>query len=189
MYKNPRREAFTGFTLIELLVVIAIIGILASVVIASLNSARAKSRDTARIAQLEQIEQAINMYYLDNGYYPQIQDGAGFESSCGSQTENWVHCDRLNIIANLLSPYITLVPESMSNTTQGNYYYRYTSQSVDGWQTYGMMVYLETPNAGADDGGYYSNAWEVGTKIDYCKKYTGGGANWYTWNTVCSGGN
>lgn len=59
-----------AFTLIELLVVIAIIGILASVVIASLNSARAKARDAKRVSDLKQIQTALTMYYADNGAYP-----------------------------------------------------------------------------------------------------------------------
>ncbi len=61
-----------GFTLIELLVVIAIIGILASVVLASLNSARAKSRDARRIADVKQIQLALELYADSHSQvYPQ----------------------------------------------------------------------------------------------------------------------
>jgi len=59
-----------GFTLIELLVVIAIIGILSSVVLASLNSARAKSRDAKRVSDIKQLQLALELYFDDNGQYP-----------------------------------------------------------------------------------------------------------------------
>jgi len=61
-----------GFTLIELLVVIAIIGLLSSVVLASLNTAREKSRDARRISDLRQIQTALELYYDDQtpGGYP-----------------------------------------------------------------------------------------------------------------------
>lgn len=52
-----------GFTLIELLVVIAIIGVLASIVLASLNSARRKSRDSRRIADVKQLQLAMELYF------------------------------------------------------------------------------------------------------------------------------
>ncbi|MDP3965734.1 MAG: prepilin-type N-terminal cleavage/methylation domain-containing protein [bacterium] len=48
-----------GFTLIELLVVIAIIGVLSSVVLASLNSARVKSRVAAAQTSLKSFSGAL----------------------------------------------------------------------------------------------------------------------------------
>ncbi len=69
---NTDQKNDQGFTLIELLVVIAIIGILASVVMASLNSARAKARDTKRVSDIKQIQMALELYHLDNGQYPNI---------------------------------------------------------------------------------------------------------------------
>ncbi len=59
-----------GFTLIELLVVIAIIGLLSTLSVLALNSARARSRDAKRIADIKQIQTALEMYYNDNNTYP-----------------------------------------------------------------------------------------------------------------------
>ncbi len=63
--KNP-----AGFTLIELLVVIAIIGILSAVVLASLNTARERSRNTSYVAQIREYQKALAIYHSDTGNYP-----------------------------------------------------------------------------------------------------------------------
>lgn len=73
MYAGLRRtDAMRnkGFTLIELLVVIAIIAILASLVLVSLATARAKSRDAKRVAEISQIRKALELYYDTNQTYP-----------------------------------------------------------------------------------------------------------------------
>lgn len=64
------RNKNKGFTLIELLVVIAIIGLLASVVLLALNSARAKSRDAKRLADMRQLASAMELYFNDKNSYP-----------------------------------------------------------------------------------------------------------------------
>ncbi len=68
-----------GFTLIELLVVVAIIGILASVVLASLNTARAKGADAAIKSNLANMRAQAALYYDDNNTY-----GLGISCSVNS---------------------------------------------------------------------------------------------------------
>ena len=74
MFKNSKKSK--GFTLIELLVVIAIIGILSSVVLASLNSARKKARDARRLADIKQVQTALDLYFDANRQYPLLFDTA-----------------------------------------------------------------------------------------------------------------
>lgn len=125
-----------GFTLIELLVVIAIIGILSSVVLASLNSARTKSRDARRIADLHQIATALNLYYDSNGAYPSVSTWVYSTAGC-----NW--------IPGLAPQYIPCVPQDPRNlggspwSGGSNYTYAY-GYPQDGFpQEYDLVALLE----------------------------------------------
>ena len=98
---------FRGFTLIELLVVIAIIAILASIILASLNQARTKSRDARRAADIKTLQTALELYNNDNGGYP-VQSTAG---------------DVSGVVAALVPTYISALPQD----PQPSYSYWYQS--------------------------------------------------------------
>ncbi|MBP6886172.1 MAG: type II secretion system protein [Candidatus Pacebacteria bacterium] len=66
---NSRNNNF-GFTLVELLVVIAIIGILATLVLLQLSGARARARDTQKVAIVNQARTAVEQYSNDKGHAP-----------------------------------------------------------------------------------------------------------------------
>lgn len=59
-----------GFTLVELLVSVGIIGVLASISMVSVNSIRGKARDSKRISDVKQVQNALEAYYSSGGYYP-----------------------------------------------------------------------------------------------------------------------
>jgi len=84
MYLNSKK----GFTLIELLVVISIISLLSSIVLTTLNGAKAKARDAVRKSDMLQIKMALDLYYNDHGSYPLAYGwswgGVSTATSCGA---------------------------------------------------------------------------------------------------------
>jgi|SRR6266404_1757061 len=66
----------SGFTLIELLVVIAIIALLSSVALIAFTSARQKSRDARRLADMTQMNTGLELYFATNKGYPSGPNGA-----------------------------------------------------------------------------------------------------------------
>ena len=77
------RSRQPGFTLIELLVVIAIIGLLSTIAVVALNNARLKSRDAKRIADIKQIQTALDLFYNDANGYPTSVASGGAISNAG----------------------------------------------------------------------------------------------------------
>ncbi len=75
---------FRGFTLVELLVVIGIISILATILLLQLGTARAKSRDAKRIADINQVRSAVEAWFDDCGSYP--NSNAFGTIPCGTTT-------------------------------------------------------------------------------------------------------
>ncbi len=130
----------TGFTLIELLVVIAIIGMLSSVVLASLNSARAKARDANRSVEVRQLVTAIQSYIIDNnGSFPP-NNGCTGGWCClghGSSGNCWANGYKgSTLLDNTLSPtYISTIPDDPLNNTSrygDAYMYNITTNPANG---------------------------------------------------------
>ncbi len=107
-----------GFTLIELLVVIAIIGMLSSIVLASLNTARSRARDTDRVAGLTALRTAVESYYAEHGTYP---PSCGGLNSWGGDMYGSPYCPN-DYVDGIVPTYISKLPQRPG--TFGTYIYR-----------------------------------------------------------------
>ena len=127
-----------GFTLIELLVVIAIIGVLATVVLASLNTARRKSRDARRISDIKQIQLALELFF----------DGAGVgQYPAGQATPVCDATTAFGLDTLVTNGYIASLPRD-PNAPAGSNCYRYASliPAVGSVRTsYHLSAVLEDP--------------------------------------------
>jgi type II secretion system protein G len=123
-----------GFTLIELLVVIAIIGTLSSVVLASLNSARTKAQDAARMQDVKGLKTALELYYNDNKGYP---------TSAGTANGD-VPLNDATLTSKLVPQYIKSMPAIM--VADGDHYYS-IGVTTGVTTNYDMLIYVASTNS------------------------------------------
>ncbi|MGF6190046.1 type II secretion system major pseudopilin GspG [Serratia sp. 2723] len=72
---SPRQAQQRGFTLLEIMVVIVILGLLASFIVPNLMGNKDKADRQKAVSDIVALENALDMYRLDNGRYPNNQQG------------------------------------------------------------------------------------------------------------------
>ena len=144
-----------AFTLVELLVVISIIGLLSTIAIVSLNSARVKSRDTKRIADLKQISTAVELYINATGALP---------TDSLTPTGGWctfIFNGSFPQFINDIAPYMPNVPADPKIPKQpGDYFFK----NLDGLTKYALCARLENPTGNTYDYSLCSS----GAVYNYC---------------------
>lgn len=135
-----------GFTLVELLVVIAIIGLLSSVVFVNVQSSQAKARDAKRIQEFEQVQKALELYYVAQDKYPTGAEGGICFNDSGNLESDLHH-------------HIPMLPEE-PYLDSGRLCYIYFSDA-DG-SGYKIMCDLErNSDLEANDNGCYDDKYEL----------------------------
>ncbi len=106
-----------GFTLVEILVAVGIIAVLAAIAMPQIQEVRKKSRDTARINDIGNIQLALRLYKDANSVvYP---SGASYSSG--------VTVGEGGPLDTLILPYLPSVPKDPRGPGNATYKYVYNS--------------------------------------------------------------
>jgi len=127
------RLRHSGFTLIELLVVISIIAILVAAATASWTNAQQKSRDGKRKSDLKSIQQSLELYFQNNGFYPKSGDDIGLNALvCNTSTDTHIVAWGGNFNCNNIS-YFNPMPKDPINIVPNVYYYQEAGVNTSGF--------------------------------------------------------
>ena len=75
MKHAKRKQRQSGFTLLEIMVVIVILGVLASMVAPNIIGNKDKADQQKAVSDIVAMENALDMYKLENNFYPTTQQG------------------------------------------------------------------------------------------------------------------
>lgn len=160
-----------GFTIIELIVVLAIISVLSAIVSGNVRTIIVKARDARRVAEVRQMQKALDAYYADHGSFPT----SGWACSNNS---SWP------VLQTTLAAYLPVMPVDPTNTNScysyniNCYTYCYFSANYgkgeNGCDWY-MIVYNLENASGADPG--VRSCPYTGYPEGYFFRYGGSGSN------------
>lgn len=150
-----------GFTLVELLVVVAIIGLIAGIAVVSVNSTRAKARDTKRLSDVKLIQNALAARFSDLGIYPSTPvngsklgsklPGANSAQVLTSAVAGW----EVAVSAGT-TVYLSAVPRDPQS--QGEYAYTYTATPGQESRDYSIAFKLEAGSGSFEKGSYTASS-------------------------------
>ena len=75
IFKKGQKRVKSAFTLLELLVVILILGLLAAFVVPNIVGAGDKAKRDLVCTQMSSVANALDMFQMDNGTYPETEEG------------------------------------------------------------------------------------------------------------------
>lgn len=150
-----------GFTILELSIAIIIMGMLMTLIISALGPTREGNRNTKRVADINEIQDALARFYRDWGDYPSvITPGQALIS--GSNT------------------YMVKIPQNPRPRPDGNCpdaEYSYSRVPLDGSVSYSISFCLSAQASDVGPGTSYAIPGHIITCIPNCARSCGTGSN------------
>ena len=154
-----------GFSLMELVIVLLILVTIAGIALPRFGKVTEKANDSRRIADLQAVEKALEMYKADHGSYPEVSGWSGDAPSYGGHGY-----DAEGYIPGLVPDYIQMLPRDPDKQyPDGSKGYLYKSNGKE----YKFLAH-KTPTTFPTDHRFYDSkrstwAYQVSSK---------GGAGW-----------
>jgi len=175
--QTKNHNQFEGFTLVELLVVIAIVAILAAVVVLIINPLELtkRSRDAARLTDLANLQQSINVAVQEATNSTQYILCGGVQAQCGQTytTTNATAATRVSngtgwVKVDLSSANAVSVPTlPVDPVNSGVNVYSYTANATGTtWEINAVLESVQQTAKMTNDGGNNTAAYEVGSQLD-----------------------
>lgn len=103
---------------------VSIISIISAIIFVNIRSSQSRARDTRRVADLEALNNAIQMYYRENGHFPSLPENCGvysedygwYSAISSKDAPNWVShnarpkCVTSDFIAGLSPNFLASLP-------------------------------------------------------------------------------